>query len=278
MNPKARFAVLSTVPALLRLVFFVLLYQGALAEDGLLSALLLVCAFLVLVFGLMPGRFLLGQALRQQESKQNRAYTQAVKMGLVRLGRGLLHGIPVLFLLGWVLHQYHTANGQEFGRMIKRFSWFLFRAPENTTPDVGLFGMLVPVFLLGLYFILGWRQDMAMEYTARQDTVQKALMSARQVRERGEGKLWRVSLINALLCAASFAAVAAVLLLSVWSRLQAADGLFALMQTAFLMLDTPLSSGTLLALALVYLLVCQPLCMIRKMRLAQAVQETERGM
>lgn len=278
MNGKALFAVLSTVPALLRLGFFVLVYQGLLAADGLLSVLLLGCAALVWVFMLMPGRFMLGQMLRQDADKQKLPYIQAVMMGLVRLGRGLLYGLPVGFVLGWVLRQYHTVNGQEFGRMIKRFSWVLLKAPENTTPDVGMMGFLMVVLLLGMYFVLGWRQDMAMEYTKQSRSLRNKLSDARQVREKGEGKLGRVSLVNALLMAVSFVAVAAVVLLSVWPQLQAADGLFALAQTALEMLDTPLPLGTLIAMALVYLMVCQPLCMLRKMRLARAVQEMERRM
>lgn len=278
MNAKALIAVYSTVPAVLRLVFFVLLYQGMMATEGLASVLLIGCAALLLVFMLMPGRFLLGHALRQEENKQKLPYIHAVKMGLVRLGRGALYGMPVLFVLGWVLNRYHAVNGQEFGRMIKRFSWILLQKPENTTLDVGMIGFLVSVLLLGVYFILGFRQDMAMEYTAQPDTVRNMLSAARRARETGEKKLWRVSVINALLFLVAFVAVAAVVLLSVWPRLEAADGLFALMQTALEMLDTPLSAGTLAALLLVYMLVCNPLYMLRKMRLARAVQEMERRM
>ena len=276
MNGKAQFTVRSTVQAFLRLVFFVLLYQGALVKDGVLSVLLFACAAMMLVFALMPGRFVLGQMLRQDENKQKLSYNQAIKMGLVRLGRGLLYGIPVMFLLGWVLNRYHAVNGQEFGRMIKRFSWFLFRAPENTTPDVGLMGFFVPVMLLGLYFMLGWRQDMAMEYTVYTGDLRGKTLAARQVREKGEGKLWCVSLVHFLLFAAAFAAVAAVIMLSVWQQLKTTEGMMALMQTVFAMLDTPLPWNTLVALLLVYMLVCHPLCMLRKIRLARAVQQIER--
>lgn len=278
MNGKALFAVLSTVPALLRLVFFVLLYQGAMTTDGALAAAMLGCAGLVLVFAIMPGRFLLGYALRQKKDQQKFSYFQAVKMGLARLGRGLLCGLPVMFLLGWVINRYHAVSGQEFGRMIKRFSWLFLQAPENTTPDVGMMGLLAAVLLLLVYFMLGWRQDAAMEYAAHDGTVSGALSASRRVREKGEGKLWRASLINALLFAVSFAAVAAVVFLSVWQQLQAADGLFALAQTTLALLDTPLTFETQLAMALVYLVVCQPLCMMRKMRLARAVQQIEREM
>ena len=276
MNGKAQFVVLSTVPALLRLVFFVLVYQGLMA-DGLLSAALLGCAALILIFALMPGRFMLGQMLGQN-NQQKPSYMQAAKMSLARLGRGLLFGLPAAFVVGWVLHLYHTVSGQDFGRMIKRFSWLFFQAPENTTPDVGMLGFLVVVVLLLLYFVLGWRQDTAMEYASHDSTVRGALAASRRIREKGEGKLWRVSLVNALLFAISFVVMAAVPLLSVWPQLQAAKGLFALAQTALEWMDTPLAFGTLLAMALVYLVVCQPLCMLRKMRFARAVHEIERRM
>lgn len=279
MNARGRLFVQGAVQALMRMVFLVLMYRGLTAKHGLAAAGFLAGAIGVLVFVLMPGRICLGQTMGETHGRKavKRPWKTVLKLGCGRLLRGLLYSLPVMILMGWFLYSHHTASGTEFGMTIKRFSYFLFMRPEKAGAVKGLIGFCVPVVLLALYALLGWRQDMPLEYV-QGETAAEALGKCKKVRHAGSKALWKVSLGNAGLMFASFAAMAVVFGLYAWPRLAAAEDLFALLQAALDLLEKPLPGGWLAALGAVYLLMAAPLCMLRKARVCRAVTKTEQGM
>ena len=278
MNAKGCFVMQSAVQALLRLAFLGMVYAAVTAAQGLHAVLWLAGAVLVLVFGLMPGRFLLRHAIcrvqRQTVGKQTK-YGEALMLGLLRLSRGLLYGLPVTVLLSWFFISFHQMNGQDFGRMIKRFSVFLLQSPVQVTVDMGIYGFALALLLLGVYFALGWRQDMAMEYVPYPGECKAMLRKMRMLREKGEGKFWIVTFGNLGFGLLSFISILAVWAFFLGPQLAQAKGMMALLQTALRMLDEPLPAGCVWALIGVYLFICAPLCMLRKMRTAKAVREIE---
>lgn len=280
MNKGGHFLLRGAVQALLRMAFFVLMYLGLTQDQGLLQAGCMGGAACMLVFLLMPGRFLMGQCLRDTDGKSNRkmAYKTALQMGCTRLCRGLLYSLPVLFLIGWFFYSFYTARGTEFGQAIKRFSWFLFMSPEKAGVDMGVIGFFVPLVLLSLYAVLGWRQDMPMEYVQHEGGVSAAFHESKKVRHAGAKELWKASLVNAVLMLVAIAAMAGVLLAYVWPEFAGADGMFALLQRGLALVQEPLPDKWLAALAGVYFVIAFPLSMVRKKIIYCAVTKIQQGM
>lgn len=282
MNGKAYLWVQGAAHAVMRLCFFALVYGALRGKSAAVSLMMTVLAAGVLLFLLMPGRLLLSQAMRAGLEKKNAGplsgiqWKQAMKTGFVRFCRGAVFGLPAAGLIGWFLVAYNTMRGNEFGRMIKQFSYVVFSAP---TPDKGAFGFGLCVLALLLLSVFGWRRHLPMEYLPLKFSAAQAVEETKKVNKAGKKRLMKTAFGNAALAALCWAAFIGVIYSAVAPALsKAGDSLFTLLQTGMNLLYTPLSAGVLWALAGVGLLVHFPLWMLRRMRLCKAVYETEREM
>lgn len=130
------------------------------------------------------------------------AYPQLVLAGCLRLTRGALWGVPLAALL-YRLYQYvFVFDGTRFSRDFTALGAFL--RPAAGAEEQTYLGSLIffgAILLCALLFLYGWWRGVPYDFQmVGSATAFRALRTARKVRRRTRGLLWKNAVLHALLC------------------------------------------------------------------------------
>lgn len=212
----------------------------------------------------IPMRFHGGEILRYlsgpQEKKPagGKPYWFWLRSGLLRVGRGLLWGLPFLFCVGYFVYGH----------------WHM-PFPDMWAPVLALTlpGSAAIVLASALLFAYGWWRDLPMEYLpARHLAPGEVLFFTRRIRRRDGDLLRKNTAVNMLLALPALAGFLAVLTPYVLGLLPASGDVQTLILSLQTLLRQPLPAGQTAALAAVYFALYVPLCLIRKLRSAVLVR------
>lgn len=239
---------------------------------GLLS----FCALLY-IFVLFPARFAMGESMRWMAAGKKMPavkgkYAMRFKAGLMKLGRGMLWGLPFLLALSLFLYGMEYLPYNNLGRILQKF--VLVREPTSAR---GLIVVALLLLLLLMLFALGWRRDMAMEYLPAKKLGLKGMRSAAaQARRRGKGKLFQNSFINCILLLPAVAGWLLVLIPYALDNMRSSGNMLRTVQSLLNVLKEPLPFGLFVLLSLLSAVLYMPFFLYRKMRNAVLVQELTR--
>ena len=233
------------------------------------------------IFLVMPLRFWGREKVRRifysrhQPTRNNSPYTRWMHAGLLRLGRGLLWGLPFLAGLAYLLIGKSTLPFNEMWEPFRALAGLVGKEPDTAT------GMLVGLGLLllfGLLFAYGWWRDMPFEYLPVRSLGRKhTLHYSRRIMKHYRRKIIRLTLVNILLCLPALAGYAAVLVPYVTRSVDFSLSRDLVLNLILRLLRTSLPSAQLAGLAAVTLLLYLPLCGIRKTRNAAAIAKFMRS-
>lgn len=248
------------------------------------SALWYVLAGMIYVFAVIPLRFWAGEVFRACcDAGDNaigvlrmpgRPYGVWLRAGLMRIGRGLLWGMPFITGLALFLYGMEYLPFNQLGRIVKGFSLpFL----EPTT----LRGMLTIGFLLLAFLLLfafGWQRDLTMEYLdVRTLGAGKALQRTAALRRAMQGRLGRHTAGQLLLMLPGIAGIAAALLPYAASRLSGGGDILTVLSRLLRLMKQPLPAAQIGHLAVALLLFYVPFCITRKLRNAALTAALDEG-
>lgn len=241
-------------------------------RHGLIASLLL---YILLV---LPERFCaathMARMTRQAAGRSLHVspYFSRLCAGMIRLGLGLLWGLPCFFFAYRTYQYVFVFPGTRFSQDFAAFGALLSPGADalmqGTVGTLAYFALLILSFFLFLY---GWHRGVAYDFQMVGNVSPlRALKTARRVRRRVRWQLWRNALINSLI----FLPAVVIPLLIPYLKLtplltgRAMEDL----QLIFVFLSAGMiSDGTLLLLLAAFIVLYFPLLPYRKLRNAAVV-------
>ncbi|MBE5783683.1 MAG: hypothetical protein E7329_10265 [Clostridiales bacterium] len=229
------------------------------------------------IFWLLPARFAMGERMRRmavgkKAPEARKGYALLFKAGLMKLGRGILWGLPFLIGLSLFLYGMEYLPYNDLGKILQKFVLF-----GEATSARGLIAVLLLLLLLLLAFAFGWRRDMAMEYLPVRKLGLKGMRQLTgKTRQRGRGKLLKNTCANFLFTVPAVAGCALVLLPYAQENMRSSSNMLRTVQSLLQLMKEPLPNIQLLWLAAVAAVLYMPFFLYRKMRNAVLVQELTR--
>ncbi|MBR6187074.1 MAG: hypothetical protein IKQ41_12550 [Clostridia bacterium] len=270
---RKRFDEITTVGFVLVLIRVAMLSPLLLTQMPIGLRLIVLCSVYIAL--VMPLRYWGREKIRRifytrnQPSRAKQPYTRWMHCGLLRLGRGLLWGLPFLAGLGYILIGKSTLPYNEMWEPFRPLARLIGKEPDTAT------GILVGLALLcvfALLFAYGWWRDLPFEFLPVRSLGRKhTLHWSRRIMKKYRGRVIRATLFNILLCLPALIGYGAILVPYVMKNVNFSLSKDLVLNLTLRLLKTPLPAAQLWALGAVTLALYLPLCGIRKMRLAALI-------
>lgn len=227
-----------------------------------------VCCWIVsalfYLFGVMPIRAAGYQLLPQRELNAGRGnYKTYLGYALRRVFAGLVWGIPFVLVTGLFIYAFNGMELPQFFKILTTLgSWV------GGSFDAGIVVWMAAIVLFALLFAYGWWRNTPKDYVPLHRGVRHAFMAGKTIRRRHLGAYWGYACVNMLLTLPSLLLILAIVGMDFVGGISFAGGAMAAVQGVMMKLRTPLSSSAVLYLALTFLLVHFPLCVLRKLRMS----------
>lgn len=246
---------------------------GILGAGGGSIPPILFYALTVLLYVLlvMPFRFRAGVQLRLlaadggKKADMELCYFRWLKLGLIRLLRGLPFGIPVFAVLGYLVIGSKVLPYNQMWRPVQNLALIFGMEPTL------LYGILagIPIFLLlVLLSCLGWLRDMPSEYRLPCDQPWN-----RSKRKEARGSMLKNFGVNTLLFLPALLGACGVIIPYIFSNVNFSGSVLMTIRDMTNLMDQPVPAGLLMLLIGDFLILYLPLCALRKMRNAALTEK-----